>query len=155
MYRYHPEIEGLKVNEDGSMIFVGEVCYTKKELYMMSTEYVTHFGNIVITKLDANGSLVWNKKVTKNQAVLGNAISLINTCGFYFVKGEKDYYMLFVDNAKNAKLNLKSPALPHKAGFGGYLMAYKVSDIDGEVQKHLICDLTSIKGTRAYQFGPL
>lgn len=142
----------FELNEDGSMIFVGEVCYTKKELYMMSTENVTHFGNIVITKLDESGALVWNKKLTKNQAVVANYIKGLNTLGFYFVKGEKDYYMLFVDNAKNAKLNLKVPAEPHKGGFGGFLMAYKVSDSDGEIEKHLLFDLGDIKGTKAYQF---
>ncbi len=140
------------VNKDGSIVVIGEVYYSRKEMWMMSMDFVTHYGDIVITKINPDGSLAWMDKLAKNQASLTEDIQNVGGLGIAHAVGENAYYILFADNRANAELALDEPAEPHKGGFGGYLTAYKVDDATGKVEKHLILDLTDIKGIRAYQF---
>ncbi len=140
------------VNDDGSIVIIGEVSYTRKEMWMTSMTYVTHFSNMVVTKIDPSGNLAWQKKLPKNQAALANKYESVGGLGMSYIQGEGAHYLIFADNRKNAKLTMDKPAEPHKGGFGGYLTAYKIDDDTGEIEKHLILDLTDIKGVKAYQF---
>lgn len=146
-------LRNFELNDDGSIVIVGEVHYTRKELWFTSMDFVTHFGDLVITKLDANGKLLWIDKMPKNQAVLQKDYSGLSSLGISYAKGKDAHYILFVDNRKNATLKMDEPAEPHKGGFGGYLTAYKINDATGKIEKHLILDLTDIDGVKAYQFG--
>ena len=146
-------VKNFVVNKDGSIVIVGEVQYMRNEWWMTSLENVIHFGDIVITKIDAQGKLVWAKKLAKNQAILATDRGDMPSLGIAYIQGNDSHYMLFVDNRKNADLPMDMPAAPHKGGFGGYLTAYKVDDASGKVQKHLIMDLTNIQGIKAYQFS--
>lgn len=139
-------------NDDGSILFVGETYYTRKEMWMTSTENVTHFGHSVITKFDASGNVVWSEKLPKDQAALATDLNAINSLGSAYAKGPDGHYLIFVDNRKNAAMPADGDPVPHKGGFGGYLTAFRVDDATGKVEKHLIADLTDIQGTRAYQF---
>ncbi|MFY9310737.1 MAG: hypothetical protein WAQ28_16950 [Bacteroidia bacterium] len=146
-------LRNFVLNSDGSMVLIGEVYYMRKEMWMTSMENVTHFGDVVITKIDANGKLVWADKMPKNQAILSSNYVDIKGMGISYIQGKGAHYILFADNRKNANIKMDQPAEPHKGGFGGYLTAYKVDDATGKIEKHLICDLTDIGGIRAYQFS--
>lgn len=139
------------VAKDGSLLIIGEVNYTKKEMWMTSMQNVTHYGNMVATKIAADGTILWNKKLAKNQATLATAMN--TGLGAKYIQGTDAHYLLFVDNRKNANLPAGQVAAPHKGGFGGYLTAYKIDDATGSVKKHLILDLTDIGGIKAYQFN--
>ena len=131
---------------------IGEVDYVRNEMYGTSQQSVRHFGNMVMTKIGADGKLIWEKKLPKNQACISNSVASVESLGMFYAKGAGSHYILFVDNRKNANLTLDQPAVPHKGGLGGYLTAYKVDDATGNVEKHLILDLTNINGQKAYQF---
>lgn len=146
-------LRNFVLNDDGSMVIIGEINYTRKELWFTSMEMVTHFGDIVATKIDASGKLVWAEKMPKNQAVLQSNISDLGSLGISYVQGKGAHYILFVDNRKNATLKMDQPAEPHKGGFGGFLTAYKIDDATGKIDKHSILDLTNIEGLKAYQFN--
>lgn len=146
-------LRNFVLNADGSIVIIGEVYYARKELWFTSMEMVTHFGDIVATKIDVNGKLLWAEKMPKNQAVLSNNIQDIGGLGISYVQGKGAHYILFVDNRKNASIKMDQPAEPHKGGFGGYLTAYKIDDSTGKIEKHSILDLTDIQGIRAYQFN--
>jgi len=146
-------LRNFVLNSDGSIVVIGETNYTKKEWWMTSLEMVTHFGDIVATKIDVNGKLVWAQKMAKNQAVLQSNIQDMGGLGISYIQGKGAHYILFVDNRKNAALKMDQPAEPHKGGFGGYLTAYKIDDATGKIDKHSILDLTNIKGIKAYQFN--
>ena len=140
------------LNPDGSIIIVGEVYYVKSELWFTSKELVAHFSDVVVTKIDPSGKIVWSEKMPKNQACLFQNASDYSSLGISFIQGKSSHYILFIDNRKNASLMLDQPAEPHKGGFGGYLTAYQVDDANGKVVKHSILDLTNINGVKAYQF---
>lgn len=140
------------VLDDGSKIIVGEVHYTRREMWILSMDDVTHFGNIVIMKIDKEGELVWKKKLPKNQATLQDQTEFVKGLGMSYAYGNDGHYMIFADNRKNATLDIDEPSEPHKGGWGGYLSAFRVDDVTGEVEKHLILDLTDINGKKAYQF---
>ncbi len=145
-------VKNVEMDADGSMIIVGEIEYTRQEFYGPQQKMVKHFGNMVVTKIDAKGNLVWQKKLPKNQATLADAYAAISGLGIYSVKGEDALYILFADNRKNANLTIDKPAAAHKGGLGGYLSAYRVDNVTGKIEKHLIMDLTNIDGIKAYQF---
>lgn len=145
-------VKDVSMDADGSMIVVGEVDYIRNEMYGTQQKPVRHFGNMVVTKIDADGKLVWQKKLPKNQATLAASTNLIKGLGIYSVQGDDAQYILFADNRKNANLTMDKPAAAHKGGLGGYLTAYRVDNVTGEVEKHLIMDLTNIDGIKAYQF---
>lgn len=146
-------LRNFVLNSDGSMVLIGEVNYMRKEFWMTSMENVTHFGDIVITKIDASGKLAWTDKMPKNQAILSSNFLDMNSLGIAYIQGKGAHYVLFVDNRKNANIKLDQPAEPHKGGFGGYLTAYKIDDATGKIEKHLVLDLTNIGGIKAYQFS--
>ncbi len=145
-------LRDFNVNDDGSIVIVGEVNYSRKEMWMTSMQTVTHFGNMVVTKIDSAGNLVWQKKLPKNQAEVAKSYLVLSGLGMSYMQGKDAHYLMFVDNRKNATLKMDKPAEPHKGGFGGYLTAYKIDDATGEIEKHLILDLTDIDGVKAYQF---
>ncbi|MES2590647.1 MAG: hypothetical protein V4608_02095 [Bacteroidota bacterium] len=146
-------LRNFVLNSDGSMVIIGEIFYSKKEMWFTSMEMVSHFGDMVATKIDAKGKLVWSEKMPKNQAVLSSNVEDLRSLGIAYVQGKGAHYILFVDNRKNATLKMDQPAEPHKGGFGGYLTAYKIDDATGKVEKHSILDLTNIGGKKAYQFS--
>lgn len=141
------------IHEDGSIILLGEISYTRQEMYGMSQENVTHFANMVIMKLNSDGTLVWLKKLPKNQAALLTDIQALKGLGMKYIDAKNAHYVLFVDNRKNATLTENEVAAPHKGGFGGYLCAFKIDHNTGNVEKHLICDLTDVEGKKIYQFS--
>ncbi|MBL4593829.1 MAG: hypothetical protein JKX68_08450 [Flavobacteriales bacterium] len=145
-------IRNFILNDDNSMVVIAEKNYTKNEWYGTGTQYVTHFGNMIVTKIKADGSLDWMKKLPKNQACVAKDVSALKGLGMTYMSGEGAHYIIYVDNRKNAFLTLNQVPVAHKGGYGGYLSAYKVDDTTGEVEKLIILDLTDINGKKAYQF---
>lgn len=140
---------------DGSYIIIGEQQYIRNEMVMTSTANVNHFGHVVITKINSDGTVAWNKKLPKNQAgVTGDSYLpyFEGQMSIKYVEGNGAHYILMVDNPKNADLALNKPPLEHKNGAGGYLTAFKVKDSDGSVERHTIAELENMDGVKAYQF---
>lgn len=142
----------FEINPDGSIIIIGEVYYTREELWLYKMDYVTHFGDLVITKINADGSLAWIDKLPKNQASLMADRNNVDGLGVAYIQGGDSDYLLFIDNRDNAELAIDEPAAAHKGGYGGFLTAYKIDKASGEVEKHLILDLKDIGGIEAHQF---
>lgn len=157
------------LNSDGSIVIIGEVYYkrnggspnrpltpTNKALQgnrHMQEPDTYYWGNIVATKIDANGKLLWSEKMPKNQRVKESSMQIMFGMGISYIQGKGAHYILFVDNRKNAILNIDDDTEPNIGGFGGYLTAYKIDDVTGKIDKHLILDLTDIGGQKAYQFS--
>ncbi|MDP1745961.1 MAG: hypothetical protein Q8L90_10305 [Bacteroidota bacterium] len=146
-------LRNFVLNDDGSMLIIGEVNYLKQEIWVTRLEYVAHFGDIIATKIDANGKLVWSEKMPKNQSGLSGDIGIMARLGITYIEGNGAHYLLFLDNRANATRKMDLPAEPHKGLFGGYLTAYKIDGATGKIDKHLILDLKDIEGLQAYQFN--
>lgn len=148
-------IEDLKmiefiVNDDGSMIFIGEQQYMRKEYYGPKTKLVYHYYHLVMAKMDKNGKLEWLVKMPKNQAGLSGRGGI----GAKYMQGNGKHYLLYLDNKKNANISIDDPTVPYKDGKEGFLTAYVVDDETGKVEKHLILSMRDINGIEAYQFKP-
>ncbi len=137
------------VKEDGSAWFIGERQYAANEFWGPRKQYVYHFSNIVVMKVNPNGELAWMKKLPKNQAGLRG----VGQMSIAYMQGDKADYVAFVDNPKNIELSPED-GVPsaHKDGHGGFITTYKINHQTGALEKHTICDLTDIKGTKAHQF---
>jgi hypothetical protein len=152
-----PDLKMLEfiAQADGSYIVIGEQQYIRNEMVMTSTANVNHFGHIVITKIGADGKVAWSKKLPKNQAFVTGDSYLPYGEGqlsIRYAENNGEHYILFVDNPKNADLALNKVPEGHKSGAGGFLSAFKVSDVDGSVERHTVADLESLDGVKAYQF---
>jgi hypothetical protein len=137
--------------EDGSSIFIAEQWYMRKEMVGTSTQNVWHYRHMIVMKVDADGQLVWLKKLPKNQAGLAGQGQM----SFKYVPGDKCHYLLYVGNPKNADIQRDEVPAAHKDGMGGFLTAYKVDDKTGKTEKHTILDMVKVDGNkmRAYQFN--
>jgi hypothetical protein len=154
------EFEDLKLREilfdkDGSMLLVGEQNFIKRHRTYSSSGgstvyYTYHYNDLLITKINTAGKMVWMKKLPKRQTG-GNGQGGMS---YTYIKGVKEHYFLFLDNAKNKDLSLdKLPAM-HVDGQGGFLTAYKVNDTSGETAKMYVLDTRDIDGVAVYQFKP-
>lgn len=147
-------LRNIVVNEDDSVILIGEQYFVITRTYTSMkgntrTTFTYYYNDMLISKIDANGQLVWMKKLPKRQkgtkGMGGMSFSYFNTAN--------NHQLIFLDNVKNIDLPLdKIPAL-HTDGQGGYLTAYKLSDDSGEVSKSNIFDTRNLTDKiAAHQF---
>ncbi|MBL4586396.1 MAG: hypothetical protein JKX84_04970 [Flavobacteriales bacterium] len=81
---------------DGGVILVGERFYTyTQRIGKMSIQKYVH-GNIVIINVDANGDILWSKKVPKHQDSANP-----NNVGYEMAYTNDKMYFLYNDNFKN------------------------------------------------------
>lgn len=67
---------------------------------LSTTEYIYHYNDIIVFKLNADGELVWKKKILKTQVSnIANQLSFLTV-----MKGEKAY-LFFIDANKNYDQN--------------------------------------------------
>ncbi len=141
--------------DDNSIVLIGEVDFIKShtsysQKFGTTTTYTYHYEDILVTKINADGSLGWMKKIPKRQKGTkgrrGMSYSHFNANG--------NTYLVYLDNVKNINLSLdKLPAL-HSDGHGGFLTAVKINNETGEHKKGSILDFRKIKGEIvAYQFS--
>jgi len=136
---------------DGSLIILGEQRFLVESYSSRGQIRTTVYRNdILMTKIDTTGNLVWMKKLPKRQAGsrFGNSLS------FKRLTINGIHYLFFIDNDRNLKLSLNERPARHIEGLGGLLTAYCINDQTGEVQKRLILNPAKLKnGMEVYQFG--
>ncbi len=138
----------LTVNPDGSTLVVGEQQFQRTQGYGSSQQTYYFYQDIIATKFDKKGTVLWQKKLPKQQeGKLGKG-----GMGIRVIKGKKYDYILFLDNIKNAELSLDKAPARHMDGKGGYLTTYQIDDATGNIQKHPIVNVLDINGIEAFQF---
>jgi hypothetical protein len=148
------KLQQILINDDGSLVLVGEQEYSITTSYVdangkyrTSTRYYTD--DILLTKIDSNGKLVWMKKLPKRQS--GGAFSQLS---YRYMKSGNDHVFLYVDNEKNHNLSDSDVPVYQVNVSTGFLTAYVVGDAKGDVKKMPITSLLEINGVKAYQFTP-
>ncbi len=139
------------INEDGSTYFVGEQFWIQQATSMTgasssSIDYI--YRDVVITKIDKDGKLLWMKKMDKNQT----SEKVNNSLGFRFIHNDNFDYVLFLDNKKNFDKDKDHEGKAYIDGRDAYLNAYKIDAKTGESNKNILFDLDDIQGKAAYQF---
>ena len=148
------ELIDLSVNEDGSIVLVGEqyfvVAHTSYSAQGGSrTTYTYHYCDMLVSKINADGTLGWMKKIPKTQ---------IGTRGkggmsYKYFNANGNHYFVFLDNVKNIELTLDKVPARHSDGQGGYLTAVKISDSDGSLTKGSILNSREVEDFKIYQFS--
>lgn len=148
------ELKDLAVNEDGSVVLVGEqyftithTSYTPQGGMRSYTTY--HYCDMLISKINADGTLGWMKKIAKNQ-VGGSGRGGMS---YKYFNANHHHYIVFLDNVKNIDLSLDKTPAQHTDGHGGYLTAVKISDADGTLTKGSILNSRDVEDFKIYQFS--
>ncbi len=142
------KITNLTTGADGSITIIGEQQYVRSEFVGTQQKQVFYYGDVIATKIDKKGALVWMKKLPKTQ--VGFAGKGGN--GIRFIKAGSVNYVMYLDNIKNADISLDKAPEKHQDGKGGYLTSYKIDDVTGAVTKASILDIKDINGIEAFQF---
>jgi hypothetical protein len=148
------ELIDLAVNEDGSIVLVGEQYFVVTHTSYSPqggtrTTYMYHYCDMLVSKINADGKLGWMKKIPKNQVGAagkgGMSYKYFNTNG--------NHYFVFLDNVKNIDLPLDKAPARHSDGQGGYLTSVKISDSDGVLTKGSILNSRDVEDFKIYQFA--
>lgn len=160
----HLQLSNLLVQDDGSMILVGEQYFVQQtntgNNFRSSSNTFYFYNDLLVTKLEKDGRLAWMKKLPKTQKKSGSGWfwSPDNQGGlsYKYIKDEKNnqYYFLFLDNVNNLDLPPNKAPKIHEDGRGGFLTAYKLNDEDGAYDKISIFDLKDVMGINVFQFRP-
>ena len=148
------DLHDIVVNGDGSIILVGEEHFINsyrnfgQELGGKSS-YRYFYCDILVTKINPDGTLGWMKKIPKKQV---GANGLGGMSYAYFNAGLYHYFV-YLDNVKNIDLPLDKRPNVHEDGLGGCLTAVKISDTDGTLTKRSILNSLDVEGFRIYQFS--
>lgn len=149
------------IEDDGSMLMVGERQFVTTEVKFYGgkpkTILVANFGNVVLVKLDAEGDLLWMKKIAKSQKA--NSRFTTNSklskggMGIKYIRNVDSHYVLYLDNIKNNDIPLGKAPYRHEDGLGGFLVAVKIDDKTGEMERHPILNLREeVAGIKVHQF---
>ena len=140
----------IVVSADGSVTLIGEQSYSVY-VYNGRSSYTDYFyRDMVISKIDKSGKLLWNKKLPKFQK---GRDSGRNDMSFKHFFGNGNHYFLFLDNVRNKDLKRDERPKIHSSGQGGWLTAYIVNSETGDVSKSYILDSREVKGIAVYQFN--
>lgn len=175
-------LKNIKLNNDGSIILIGEKDYFKVNNQNGNNSISFFYEEILISKINNKGELEWMKKLPKKQ-IAPNASSapivsgrsaksllLASVAGFYdedymnsmkkyvgglsykLIESNENYYLIYLDNIKNINLSINEVPKVHQDGKGGFLTGYKISKNSGEVSKLAILDTRDAKGLELEQF---
>jgi hypothetical protein len=144
----------FNVEKDGSMMLVGERQFITVEYrYVngkMKQKYIANFRNVVLVKLDPDGELSWMKKIAKEQKGTNTAKGGM---GIKYIRNADSHYVLYLDNIKNNDIPMGKSPYRHVNGRGGFLVAVKIDDQSGAMERHPILDVrTEIEGIKVHQF---
>lgn len=143
-------LDNLILNSDGSVLLVGEQFRLIEKRTTKRVYYVYLYRNILVSKINADGSLAWMAKVPKNQVGKNGKGGMSYT----YLHSKGNHHLIFLDNVKNMDLPLNEFPYKHSDGQGGYLTSYKINDASGSVSKGSVFDSRNLDNdTKAHQFN--
>lgn len=151
------EFESLKfveaqIQKDGSILLISEQQYeirhTTYSPQGSSSYYSYHYDNILVTKIEADGTLAWMKKLPKRQRGPNGRGSM----SFKYIKGEGIHNFIFIDNERNKALNTVDVPEQYMDPKNGYMANFSIDDKTGTVTKTYLVNLVNVKGIEVYQF---
>jgi len=140
-------LRDVEVMDDGSVILVGEQYFYQVHHHVGmngssgSTTVTYHYYDILATKINADGSLAWMKKVPKIQ----NGSSGKGGMSYQYFHNDKDHFLVFLDNVKNYNLAADQVPVKHTDGSGGYLTAVRIEDKTGNFTKASILNSRDVE----------
>jgi len=169
------ELRNFITQKDGSIILIGEQNYvrgfeqvnvwkfdhkTKLSSFgadLNRDEFTEYFNDLLITKIDNKGKMLWMRKLPKQQSGNTSLLRLTTQTGglsfnYSYNESTEQHYISFLDNGKNINLGINDSPCIHMEGKGGFFTCYTIDDMQGSVNKHSIFNLSDINGYKLYQF---
>lgn len=146
------ELREMKVHPDGSKTIIGEEYYVVVHTYVTQqgtrTTYTYHYGDVYVSKVNADGKLSWMNKIPKNQVGKRGRGGM----SYQYLFNNNNHYVVFLDNVKNVELPVAGKApYKHTDGHGGYLTCVKINDNDGKSSKGSILNVREIEDFNIHQ----
>jgi hypothetical protein len=139
-------LQEVFVGGDGAIVLVGEQQFTSGA----SNATRFNYNDMLVTKIDAGGTLAWMKKLPKRQRGLTGYAGL----SYEYMNNGDAHLFVFLDNEKNKDLPVTEEPATHVIGQGGILTAYTLNDKTGEVNKLSLLDIRDVQGIGLSQFRP-
>lgn len=151
---------------DGSTIVLAEKLVVKKGFDLAVSEHSSvksdlFYGSILAARMEADGTLSWMKKLPKNQTtkVTGRPDAefirdqVIDDMGFATINRHSDPIIVFADNDNNLELPDNEAPSIHRGRFGGFLTAYRINRLSGDVEKMSLFALSNYEGMILKSYG--
>lgn len=147
-------MDGVIYGDDGSLIIVGEEFWKETRSYTSSngsyrTTTTYFYGDIIATKINADGDLLWSVKIPKEQKGAKGKGGM----SYEFVSNSESLYFLYLDHEDNLNLSTKESPKTHADGAGGFMTAAKVDVESGALTKKHLYNMRDVKGVTVYQFS--
>lgn len=146
---------GIKINKDGSVIFLAEQYYMKQHTTaggpnMSSRTYWTyHYNEILVAKLMPDGTMAWMKKIPKMQYGTQGRGSM----SFNYFRNGTDNFLVFFDNPDNVDLPADEVPEVYSDRKKGYLTAVRIADADGAVSRGSVMNVKQADEYRLHQLS--
>lgn len=162
-------LKNIQVLDDGSMMLVGEQFYMEQQnnaagingsgfgpgpmrttnFGFRNVQYDYHYGDILATKIAADGSLSFMNKIPKEQV----GTKGLGGMSYKYFFANNTHYFVYLDNVKNIDLPEGKKPARHSDGQGGYLTCVKMSNPDGDLKKGSILNAREVEDFKIYQFA--
>lgn len=148
------KLKKIIVQKDNSLIIIGEVDFivTSTNTSTSGASYTRttyHYYDMLITKINADGSLAWMRKLPKRQIGSRGRGSM----SFQHVQLNDQHYFLYLDHPRNEIVNIYERPSIYADTRRGVLTAYQVDDTTGKAKKAQILDNRKNKSKyRFFQF---
>jgi len=133
------KVRNVEVETDGSIFIACEEYWIEDHSYYANgywhTSIMYYYGDILGSKINANGEYQWLRKIPKQQKG-GNGRG---TMGFKLISDASGYYFLYLDNLKNLHIGEDEVPKYHVDGYGGQVVISKL-DNSGILSKELLFD---------------
>ncbi len=126
----HLGLQDIIITKDRGLILVSEMYRYNISGSGSSTTYTHIYEDIVVHKIGEDGSLIWVKKLPKDQ--FGKKSIYLS---FKYVKISDKHYFFFLDNIKNKTIEKDIRPVEYKGKKNGIFSAFIIDDDSGEVSK--------------------
>jgi len=137
--------KGTEILPDGSMLVFSEHVNDPAASNATTTSQYVFYQDIIITKYNNDGAIVWQKNIPKVQRAQFINTLLPSYYSFFYTVDDDKVRILFNDEAKNLNNFDASQTLPWKGFNDATAMLVEVNIADGSYKKHSIFKATDIK----------
>jgi hypothetical protein len=131
------QIVNVIENTDESILVIG----SQKTYVGMEIGYA--YGNIIVSKIDASGKLLWINKIPRFTNVF---------IGFTYYRSANNDYIFFADDVSNATITDNIAPKYFDSKFSGNLIDYKIDNSTGALSRNTVVDIKNINGISGSYF---
>lgn len=128
--------------DDNSILLLGERYYRVYHTSRNGSYYTYHYEDVLVTKINSDGSLAWMNKIPKRQG--GRRVK--GAMGFRHYKMNGKHFIIFIDNPKNLALSVDKLPKPYGDGGHGLFCAWALEDATGKAEQKIMFDTKDVDG---------